>query len=395
MRLAFGSSEELPGEFRVFVSGWNDTSKGKFLFDAEAAKAVMAEYEKHGADMMLDLEHLSLENPTESRNFDPDARGWCKLELRNGELWATDVRWNPDGAARLTEKRQRYISPAFDADKKTRRIAELVNIAITSLPATHGLEPLVAATERMTMADESAVDIAKVAEGMGLDLASIAKALGLDAGAALEDLAASVDALGSKLKAIAGLGSAPAAAPEGEPPPEAANQMQDEEQKEMRALRANVLRETNAATSMQALSQIATWKTSHLELEAERAKLSKERLALEASERKELCSELVKIGKETPHTSGLAYGRIAKHLADMPLVELRERVASFKRLSKSPPDGPPDLPATNRTVMVGAVAVELSEEEVRRCKSRNADLNVYAEIKLRQGITAPVMLEGR
>ncbi|HMJ55711.1 MAG TPA: phage protease [Polyangiaceae bacterium] len=135
-----------PTEFRIFESGMNRTSNGDGLFDEQAARDVIARFQKQGVDLMIDLEHQSLDE--ESVNFDPDARGWCKLEVRKGELWATNVSWTSDGEARLREKRQRYISPVFGFDKKTRRITNVLNIAITAMPATHKLAPLVAASHR-------------------------------------------------------------------------------------------------------------------------------------------------------------------------------------------------------------------------------------------------------
>ena len=136
----------LPTEFKLFAPGRNETTKGAFIFDEQAAREVMAAYRQHGVDLSIDLEHLSLEDPVSSRNFDPDARGWCKLEVRrDGSLWAVQVSWTPDGAARLRERRQRYVSPAFDVDPNTRRIREVHNVAITAIPATHKTMPLVAA----------------------------------------------------------------------------------------------------------------------------------------------------------------------------------------------------------------------------------------------------------
>ncbi len=169
-----------PSEFRIFRAGKNETSKGTFLFDDVSARAVMAEYMRHGIDVMIDLEHLSLDG--ESRNFDPDARGWACLEMRNGELWAVGVKWAPDGSARLNEKRQRYISPAFKTDPKTRRITRLLNIALTALPATHDLTPLIAARE----------------EGATVLLNAILTALGLAEGTSEED---ALKALSAKLSA--------------------------------------------------------------------------------------------------------------------------------------------------------------------------------------------------
>lgn len=143
IRLSAGS--EPPREFRIFAEGENDSTKGAVQFDAKSARAVMREYEKQGVDVMIDLEHLSLDQ--ESRSYDPDARGWCKLEVRGGELWAVDVRWTPEGERRLREKRQRYISPAFYTDKHG-RVTELVNVAICAMPATHDAPALVAASKR-------------------------------------------------------------------------------------------------------------------------------------------------------------------------------------------------------------------------------------------------------
>ena len=145
-------NDEPPKEIRIFKAGINDSRKGPALFDDEAARLVMAAYKQHGADLMFDLEHLSLDDT--APNYDPDARGWSNLELRAAkkpvpgaqyDLFGTAVRWTEDGDQRLRKKTQRYISPAFVVDTKSRRVVELVNVAITALPATDKLTPLVAA----------------------------------------------------------------------------------------------------------------------------------------------------------------------------------------------------------------------------------------------------------
>jgi len=133
-----------PTEFRIFKAGANQTTKGTTLFDEKAAAMVMAAYQAQGVDLMIDLEHGALDAPI--RSDSPDARGWFKLELRAGELWAVDVKWNPDGARRLSEKTQRYTSPAFYADEDM-RVTELINVALVAMPATHHAAPLVAASK--------------------------------------------------------------------------------------------------------------------------------------------------------------------------------------------------------------------------------------------------------
>jgi hypothetical protein len=179
----------LPSEFRIFRKGWNKTSKGSFLFDEQAARLVMADYEQHGVDLMIDLEHLSID--PDSPSFDPDACGWFNLAVKNGELWAVNVRWNEEGARRLNGRLQRYFSPAFSANPKTRRIEDLYNVAICAVPATYDAPALVAASKR----SGKPLATLSIEVKMSPELLKIAQALGLDEKASLEDILAALKAL--------------------------------------------------------------------------------------------------------------------------------------------------------------------------------------------------------
>lgn len=178
-----------PTEFRLFKSGRNDTLKGSFVFDATAASLVMGAARAHGVDYAIDLEHLSLD--TESKNFDPDARGWFQLEVRNGELWAVNVRWTPDGARRLSEKTQRYISPAFRTDSLG-RITEILNVALVAMPATHNATALIAASRGITMNPLSLPARLSLAQTR---LAAADTALAMDVKAASEKAAEAISAV--------------------------------------------------------------------------------------------------------------------------------------------------------------------------------------------------------
>jgi hypothetical protein len=107
----------------------------------------MAQYAKEGVDLMIDLEHHWSDNSASSRSDAADARGWFNLAVRAGELWAVKVRWTNDGARRLSERTQRYISPLFYERKEDGRVVRLVNVALVSNPATYGAAPLVAASK--------------------------------------------------------------------------------------------------------------------------------------------------------------------------------------------------------------------------------------------------------
>jgi phage I-like protein len=142
------AAEPLPTEFLLFAAGVNRTVHGEFVFDAQSARDVMAEFRKRGTDMMIDLEHFSVRPEVVIARADArDAMGYFTPEVRaDGSLWATAVRWSAEGERRLRGRLQRYTSPAAYFDQKTRRVVRLVNSAICSDPATYGNAPLMAAS---------------------------------------------------------------------------------------------------------------------------------------------------------------------------------------------------------------------------------------------------------
>ncbi|WP_394845177.1 phage protease [Pendulispora brunnea] len=136
--------EALPTEFRIFQTGWNDTSKGQFLFDDEAAESVIADYEVQGNDLCIDYDHKAVD--PDARAGDGRAAGWFQLEVRPDGLWAINVRWTPPAAEAIRNREWRYFSPAFIPDPETRRVLSVINLALTNIPATRHMQPLVAAS---------------------------------------------------------------------------------------------------------------------------------------------------------------------------------------------------------------------------------------------------------
>lgn len=374
-------------EFRIFAAGKNTTAKGEFIFDEQAARAVMAAYEAHGADVMIDLEHLSVSDPDRSVNFDPDARGWCKLEVRMGELWATQVSWTPDGTMRLTERRQRYISPCFAFDESTRRVTEILNIAITALPASDNLDPLVAASRR--------VQRLALAEGETMtteEFQKIAEALELGPDATIEDVVATISAMVKKLQDATNPGSAeepPAAEPaEGTPEATAAAAPPVVAATRMQVAARTLARLTGKKDISAALTDVEAWRTAYVELEEKQAKLAKEKAALEGGERRRLVGELVKCGSETPATAweDEAGTAPAEPWKSMAMDQLRARVAKLskgKTTDKTvPKPAPGPATETGKTVVVRGESVELSAREVQTCEEMGTKLEDYASNKL-------------
>lgn len=169
-------SQDPPTEFRIFRAGENATTKGTAIFDEAAASSVLAAFEAYGNDLMIDLEHQALDASDKSREDAADARGWFKLEVRDGELWAVDVSWTPDGTQRLKDRTQRYISPAFYMDDDG-RVLELINVALVAMPATFEAQALVASRRDRTRehrvaanATPSLQDVSRAVESVLIDL---------------------------------------------------------------------------------------------------------------------------------------------------------------------------------------------------------------------------------
>lgn len=146
-----GGDRVPPKECLIFPLGkMITTTKGTFILTDEGAAEVMQRYVEHGTDLHFDYEHLSIEP---EKNANPElaaAAGWFDLELRNDGLWAVNIRWTPRAERMLRSGEYRYISPAFHADEEG-YIHELVNVALTNLPATDNLNALVAASMGKTL----------------------------------------------------------------------------------------------------------------------------------------------------------------------------------------------------------------------------------------------------
>jgi hypothetical protein len=115
----------------------------------KAGREIIKKFAARGNDMMIDLRHFSI-SPTATRE-QSEALGWIRcpngLEYVDGDgLYAVGVQWDPEIKAGLecTPPKWKYFSPYYDQDKKTKVITELLNVALTNMPATHGLNRLAA-----------------------------------------------------------------------------------------------------------------------------------------------------------------------------------------------------------------------------------------------------------
>lgn len=301
----------------------NESSKGPVLFDAAAAESVMSAYRREGIDLMLDLEHYAVMGGR------TDALAWYQIEVRNGDLMAVNVRWTPEGATRLREKRQRYISPAFTVDEND-RVTSLTNCALTSLPATYHAPALVAASKGYTRPrrlNQMNVEIVKSA------LDALANG---DADAAMGIL--------QEMIAAAASGEEPSAEaePEGEaladPPADESEEDEEETMADPPASPGGMNVDQLALSSVSA-DDVATWRASHIELQEMRAKIEAQNKAIENADRERLVADLIRLGAETPATARTR-GKLAARLASEPVVEMKARVAALSKTRAPAPVAP-------------------------------------------------------
>lgn len=115
---------------------------GTVVWDADAAKQVMAEYEKRGNPIAIDVEHNS--NPDINPNYDPNAPPagggyvWLKLDGK-GALWLDPIQWSDHARYEIESGSRRTISPDWDYDPKTNRPVRLNKISLVQSPGTYAI----------------------------------------------------------------------------------------------------------------------------------------------------------------------------------------------------------------------------------------------------------------
>ena len=375
--------DQPPTEFCIFKAGTIETTKGSFTFDAKAAAAVMADYQEHGIDLMIDYDHASLSGMAVDPALSGKAAGWFNLELRGGELWAVNVRWTEPASDALKRKEWRFMSPAFHSEDG--RITSLLNVALTNLPATRRLDPLMAASLKALGGYAMTLEqFLAVCKALKLDMTMpLADAMKIIRGEAVDTPPAKPNP--EDAPPPAGDGGAddakepPAAA--GAKPMPAADAPKDDKPEEVAASVSRLMRLTGVRSFVAAIDMVDTWRGSHLKLESETQKLAQERAVLESAERRKGCVDLVVVAGRAPATVW-ADDKAEKpkpYLAQMSIANFREYVSdALKACGKAPPKtpAPPVAGATD--------AHGLDERELNICKEQNCEPAVFAELKKRR-----------
>lgn len=191
-----------PSGFRIFRAGLNTSTKGDYSFTEASQSKCMAYQAKRGMPTVIDYEHASryatfAADPQKAGR----AAGRCKLECKNGELWATGVKWTKAATEAIESGEQDLFSPVFAYDRETMEIGECTSIGLTATPALDNLEPLAAkdgAEPESTTMEKTLVEF----------LANLRKQMALSEGAgAVEALMAIAELKQSSEKLLTAIGA--------------------------------------------------------------------------------------------------------------------------------------------------------------------------------------------
>jgi len=103
-----------------------------WLFDEQSHELVLAAFRARNVELPIDWEHATQHRAPKGE--DAPAAAWIKsVEIRDGALWGA-VGWTPRGGSQVVNQEYRYLSPVFDYDPATGRIARLVSAGLTNTP---------------------------------------------------------------------------------------------------------------------------------------------------------------------------------------------------------------------------------------------------------------------
>jgi len=132
-----------PKRFCLFYFGRNKTTKGTIHLTKRSAQKCIANWIDYGNHLSGDYNH-AITNPNIEN---PRASCWFKLAIEKDGLYAVDVKYTAAAAQAIEAKELLYYSPycQFEKDRHGNPcVVEIVNIALTNVPATKHQRPLVA-----------------------------------------------------------------------------------------------------------------------------------------------------------------------------------------------------------------------------------------------------------
>jgi phage I-like protein len=167
-------------EFRLFKIGPNPSTKGTYRLSRDSAMRLMELYRGRGLKITFDYDHAAVQK--DMRPGDGKAAGKCDLELRADGIYCVNIEYTPTALKGVEEGEWIYFSPAFIPNEETKEIEELINVALTNIPALDGIEALAASRkndkESTAMKHPISAHLQKFVSGGG-KLDDVAKGTGI------------------------------------------------------------------------------------------------------------------------------------------------------------------------------------------------------------------------
>ncbi len=174
MILTGGDLGGCPDRIKILPVGVVNSEKGSFTVDEESYRAMKAEMQRRGIDIVVDYEHQTL------KDVQAPAGGWVKELIYTPEAIEAKVEWTQKAQEYLKNKEYRYLSPVVLTRKKDNKAVALHSLALTNTPAINGMFAIVNSADADTDIDDTG--------GNGMDLQKIKELLGLPADAADEEV---------------------------------------------------------------------------------------------------------------------------------------------------------------------------------------------------------------
>lgn len=137
MILTGGDLGGCPDRIRILPVGAVNSEKGSFTVDEESYRAMKAEMQRRGIDIVIDYEHQTL------KDVQAPAGGWVKELIYTPEAIEAKVEWTPKAQEYLKNKEYRYLSPVVLTRKSDNKAVALHSLALTNTPAINGMFAIV------------------------------------------------------------------------------------------------------------------------------------------------------------------------------------------------------------------------------------------------------------
>lgn len=134
----------------------------QWLLDHQALDQLRTKFAARAMDLAIDWEHAG--DHRAPKGLEAPAAGWIdQLDVREGALWG-HVNWTPRATAQVINREYRYLSPVFDYEPTTGRIAQLVGAGLTNRPNLH----LRSLNQENPAMERSAALLAAITTALGL-----------------------------------------------------------------------------------------------------------------------------------------------------------------------------------------------------------------------------------